>query len=275
MYMRKLESYSTSLSPSFISTVRPRRMSVRDTTGSSTASMSSPMFSMSSGSPFSIHCSTVSMYLACDSWMILSPLVSSRFMIQLMPCSCGSIMRLHRAALVMMAPFSMDSGSVGRPSLFHAARPASVDSRSRTFIPSVMGMARSITSFSHFSKKREKRNLELKGPRYDTNDDAKSTSPTSFSSITANSVMAVPQRLFSEDSPLTNLSARSAFCCVLSACAMAPFLSCVAFIRFSSNAATLACSSPTFARIPVSFLLAPSSFLFASARLARLGATTW
>ncbi len=56
--------------------------------------------------------------------------------------------------------------------------------------------------------------------------------------------------------------------------ATAAFLSSVALIRFSSSAATRSCSSLTRARMLLSFLLAPSSRLLASAKAARLGATT-
>lgn len=60
----------------------------------------------------------------------------------------------------------------------------------------------------------------------------------------------------------------------LPTCATALFLSSVARIKLSSRAATRSCSSLTLARMPDSFLLAPSSRLLASARAARLGATT-
>mmetsp|Transcript_36229 Transcript_36229/g.69449 ORF Transcript_36229/g.69449 Transcript_36229/m.69449 type:complete len:259 (-) Transcript_36229:4333-5109(-) len=258
-----------------MSRLRPRRMSWRDTTGSSTASMSSCRFSISRGMPFSRHRSTVSMYLCWDSWMIFRPASCSRFRIQLMPCSCGSIMSDQRAAFVMMAPFSMESGSVGRPWLAQRARLASPESRSSSTSPSVMGISLSLMSGIHLVFTSSSLNLLLKGPTYDTKDEARSTSPTSFSSCTPNCRIAWPQRLFSEESPFTSRSARSAFFCVLSACAMAAFLSSVAFIKFSSKLATLSWSSFTLALIPINLRLAPSSFLFASASAARLGATTW
>ena len=52
---------------------------------------------------------------------------------------------------------------------------------------------------------------------------------------------------------------------------MAMFLSSVARMRLSSSPATRSCSSLTLARMPDSFLLAPSSRLLASASAARLG----
>lgn len=50
-------------------------------------------------------------------------------------CSWGSIMRLQRAALVMIAPFSIDSGSVGSPSCAHLALVESSVSMSRGLMP--------------------------------------------------------------------------------------------------------------------------------------------
>ena len=87
--------------------------------------------------------------------------------------------------------------------------------------------------------------------------------------------MDSPQRLFSPARPLTRRSARSALRWVFSAAAMALFLSSVAFMRLSSRAATLSCSSLTLARMPLSFSLAASSLALASASAARLGATSW
>ena len=46
-------------------------------------------------------------------------------------------------------------------------------------------------------------------------------------------------------------------------------------MREASNEATRSLSSATWARMPDSFLVAPSSFLLASASAMRLGATTY
>jgi hypothetical protein len=56
---------------------------------------------------------------------------------------------------------------------------------------------------------------------------------------------------------------------------MATFLSSVALMKDASSAATLSCSSLTRARMLPSLRLAPSSLRLASARAARLGATTY
>jgi len=57
---------------------------------------------------------------------ILTPFDSSFFLIHVMPCSCGSIISGQRAHDVTMAPFSTDTGSVGRFSPAQPARCASV-----------------------------------------------------------------------------------------------------------------------------------------------------
>lgn len=93
-------------------------------------------------------------------------------------CSCGSIMSGQRAALVMMAPFSIDSGSVGRPSLPQRARAASSASSASGETPLVMGMARASRSGRQACSTSWPRSGELKGPAYETNDAASSTSPT-------------------------------------------------------------------------------------------------
>mmetsp|Transcript_10302 Transcript_10302/g.22117 ORF Transcript_10302/g.22117 Transcript_10302/m.22117 type:complete len:220 (-) Transcript_10302:3083-3742(-) len=218
---------------------------------------------------------TLSMYLCWLCWMMTRPCCSSRFMIHLMPCSWGSIMSAQREALVMMAPFSMDRGSVGRPSLAHLALAVSSVSRSSGFTPWLMGMALSIRSGSHFSFSRLCLNIMLKGPAYDTKAAAISTSPTSLPSTASMRLISAFQRVFSPDRPLIRRSASCALRLVFSACAMALFLSMVAFIRPSSRAATRSCSSLTRDRMPFSFLVATASLLLASARAARLGATTW
>ena len=57
-YRRNLGSYSTSASPTFITSARPRRTVTLPTTGSSTASISAGRFSSSSGVPAAMHAST-------------------------------------------------------------------------------------------------------------------------------------------------------------------------------------------------------------------------
>ena len=95
--------------------------------------------------------------------MILS--LSPHFsLIHLIPCSCGSIIKAHRFAAVMMAPFSMDRGSVGRPSIPHCAFSASVVRTSRGTTPAVMGISRSTRSGSHLVCTSDLRNFALKAP---------------------------------------------------------------------------------------------------------------
>ena len=98
----------------------------RPTTGASTASYVVPRFSMTSGSPFSSVCSRWVSSSFCPSRATLSPCFSSRFLIHVMPCSCGSIISGQRAQLHTIAPFSTLTRSEGRSSEFHTARSASV-----------------------------------------------------------------------------------------------------------------------------------------------------
>ena len=98
----------------------------RPTTGASTASYVVPRFSMTSGSPFSSVCSRWVSSSLCPSRATLSPCFSSRFLIHVMPCSCGSIISGQRAQLVTMAPFSVETRSAGSCSVFQPAICASV-----------------------------------------------------------------------------------------------------------------------------------------------------
>ena len=87
----------------------------RPTTGASTASYVVPRFSMTSGSPFSSVCSRWVSSSFCPSRATLSPCFSSRFLIHVMPCSCGSIISGQRAQLHTIAPFSTLTRSEGGP----------------------------------------------------------------------------------------------------------------------------------------------------------------
>ena len=73
-------------------------------------------------------------------------------------------MSAHRLAAVMIAPFSIDSGSVGKPSMPHCAFRASVVRTSRGTTPAVIGISRSTRSGSHLLCTRDLRNFALKAP---------------------------------------------------------------------------------------------------------------
>mmetsp|Transcript_24279 Transcript_24279/g.61130 ORF Transcript_24279/g.61130 Transcript_24279/m.61130 type:complete len:286 (+) Transcript_24279:3014-3871(+) len=281
---------------------RPRRMTERMSTGSSTASMSSRMFSIMMGSPFWMASSTALRYLPCVSCThrislvvsfsglgtnspfsssfqssgLLSGTCSVCFLrIHLMPCSWGSMRSGQRLQLAMMAPFCTDTESVGRPCPFQTATSASSHSMARGTMPSVMGILRSVMSLIHWSNTSELRYLALKAPMYDTKAEATSTSPTYWASCTSKLLTASVQRTFSSARPLTRRLAISAFLCVLSAAAMASFFSCVAVSNCWLSSASLASRAATWARTPASLVLASSSLVLASARSWRLGSTTW
>ena len=117
--------HSTSLSPSVTYIERPFLVSLRPTTEASTASIVSPMFSMSTELPFSRERSmTVVMFLLVSRVTCRSRF-DSRSLIQAMPCSCGSIISGKRLELHTIAPFSVETRSEGRPSEFQLAISAS------------------------------------------------------------------------------------------------------------------------------------------------------
>ena len=57
------------------------------------------------------------------------------------PCSCGSMTKGHRLQFVMMAPFSMEILSAGRPSFCHWAFWESFVSKSSGSMPLVIGIS--------------------------------------------------------------------------------------------------------------------------------------
>ena len=73
------------------------------------------------------------------------------------------MMRGKRAALTMMAAFSVESGSAGRPSVRQPAVVEASVSRSIGLKPSVDGILRSTMSGIHLPDQRSARKLALKG----------------------------------------------------------------------------------------------------------------
>mmetsp|Transcript_66859 Transcript_66859/g.164843 ORF Transcript_66859/g.164843 Transcript_66859/m.164843 type:complete len:286 (-) Transcript_66859:3010-3867(-) len=280
---------------------RPRRMMARMRTGSSTASMSSRMFSIMMGSPLWIAISTEERYLFCVScthfislsvsfsglgskWPFSSSFQSSGCdslivtvcfrLIHLIPCSCGSMSSGQRLQLAMMAPFCTDTLSVGSPSSFHTATCASSHRMLSGLMPSVIGILRSVMSMIHWSNTSECLYLALKAPMYDTNADATNTSPTYCASCASKLFTDSVQRTFSSASPLTRRVARSALRCVFSAAATASFFSCVALSNCVLSSESFASSPATCARTDASCVLALSSLVLASASSCRFGSTT-
>lgn len=92
-------------------------------------------------------------------------------------CNCGSIIKGHLAAFVMIAPFSTDNGSIGKPSLAHLARAVSSVSKSSGLTPTENGMPRCMMSGVQQASTRWFRRVMLKGPAYETNAAANKTSP--------------------------------------------------------------------------------------------------
>ena len=117
----------------------PFLMVFRPSTGSSTGSIDSSMFSISTVSPDEMAFSITSKY---PRWPMRMTRRSSPYfcLIHLMPWSWGSIMSGQRWQLERMVAFSVDMRSLGSPSLFQPAMEASSVSRVSGSSPSVMGM---------------------------------------------------------------------------------------------------------------------------------------
>ena len=99
-----------------------------------------------------------------DSWMHMSLLSASRFLSHLMPCSCGSMMRGQRLQELMMAPFSREMRSAGRPSLIILAFLPSSVSMSMGSLFSLMGTPLASRSGVHVSCHRRRRKALSKAP---------------------------------------------------------------------------------------------------------------
>ena len=139
----------------------------RVTTGMSTASMRSPMFSISTDVPSSTAFPSLMRMSGCPSRTMHRP-APSRSRTHAMPCSCGSIMSGHRAEFTTTAPFSTDTRSDGRPWLFQLATCASVVRMDSGLAVADMGMATPDGGFARNGTQsremRPSRKCEVKGP---------------------------------------------------------------------------------------------------------------
>mmetsp|Transcript_29036 Transcript_29036/g.94621 ORF Transcript_29036/g.94621 Transcript_29036/m.94621 type:complete len:303 (-) Transcript_29036:156-1064(-) len=149
-YSRNLGSYSTSSPPSLMVHVRLLFLdTARASSGSSVASISSPRFSMITVLPCVTAVTMRRSHCFCVVCTTTRSLPSSRLRSHLMPCTCGSIMSGHRSQLLMMAPFSTDTVSLGRPWLIMSATLPSSTSMSSGRTPSVVGTSRCSRSGTH------------------------------------------------------------------------------------------------------------------------------
>ena len=262
--------YSTSLSPILTYSERPFLYVARVTVGMSTASMLSPMFSMSTLVPFSMAFSMMSAVFGAPMRTTCRLFFASRSLIHAMPCSCGSHIRGQRSELQVMVPFSMDVRSEGKPSPTH---PAIVAGSTRTFstsMPSVIGIPFS-TMFFWNADTSSLRNCAVNGPEYVTNAAANRQSPTS----TPASILSCATVFFhcSPDaaSAFTSRFASPSLMSSFAFSSMAPFFSASASSNWRSRSATSAFRFATFSCTAASLVFASSSCAFASASSWRFG----
>mmetsp|Transcript_2470 Transcript_2470/g.8781 ORF Transcript_2470/g.8781 Transcript_2470/m.8781 type:complete len:280 (-) Transcript_2470:4584-5423(-) len=163
-YSLNLGLYSTSLSPILTKYFLPLRTVERVTTGMSTASMDSPMFSMSTVWPFSTARSMMVTVLGLPMRTTARSFFASRSFTQAMPCSCGSHISGQRSEFVVMVPFSTDVLSDGRPSPTQPAMMASFTITLSGSTSAVMGAFFS-TRYVLKAFTRSTRNLAVKGPQ--------------------------------------------------------------------------------------------------------------
>ena len=123
------------------------------------------------------------------------------------PYNWGSMIRGHLEQLEIIAAFSIDIVSAGRPSLHHLAFFDSVVRIFRGVTPSVMGICLAMISGSQVDSHRFNLNFEVKAPMYETKAEAKRASPIIVEVYPFKILTVFYQRLFSPDSPFTSLIA--------------------------------------------------------------------
>mmetsp|Transcript_31209 Transcript_31209/g.79125 ORF Transcript_31209/g.79125 Transcript_31209/m.79125 type:complete len:278 (+) Transcript_31209:3191-4024(+) len=269
----KLGWYSTSLSPTLTKKLRPFLIFWRPTMGPMTASSASCRFSIMTEAPVSSAFSMVGSIFLLVRRVICRLFLLSFSLTHTMPWSCGSIMRGHLSAYVVMAPFSIETRSLGRPSLFHAAICAvSVRMRSGSGF-SDMGMLFFLTKGSMQSSNSMPRNFLEKQPTYETKAEAMSTSPGSsvLSSFICCTLMA--QRSCSDPRAFIRRCARASLFCSFSPSATTAFFSATTLSYSAMSVSSLLCRSATCALTSSSFWFASASSCCACLRALRLGST--
>mmetsp|Transcript_7546 Transcript_7546/g.21056 ORF Transcript_7546/g.21056 Transcript_7546/m.21056 type:complete len:203 (+) Transcript_7546:3048-3656(+) len=157
----------------------------------------------------------------------------------LMPCTCGSIIRGHRLQQVIIAPFSVEMRSSGRPSPTMRATCESVTRIGSGSTVSLIGTPFCLRSSSHVVFHNASRFFWSNAPTYDTKPAATIQSPIRQFVETFISSISRPQRSFSDARPPTNLSARPSFSKQASAISSTSCFSAVA----ASNLSCKACNS--------------------------------
>ena len=175
----------------------PFLMKERAIQGIKIASMLSPMFSIIAEWPSSTAISIYRLMFLDPNLKLLSLLSFSFSLIHPMPWSWGSIIKGYLSLLVNIVPFSTETLSEGRVCLFHLA---TVDSSVRSLIGSLPALVSILFCLKYFSKSSFiifSLKLLLKGPAYEINDEAKSTSPTITLMFPSRTTIDWAQRSFS------------------------------------------------------------------------------
>mmetsp|Transcript_6332 Transcript_6332/g.12238 ORF Transcript_6332/g.12238 Transcript_6332/m.12238 type:complete len:261 (-) Transcript_6332:7355-8137(-) len=232
------------------------------------------MFSISKGFPNDRQSSKWLRNILSFSCVTFSWFASSRFMIHSLPCPCGSTNTGYRLARVTMMPFWTDNSSVGRPCNVHSPTSESSTKNLAIAIPGVWGTF-SFTQFPAKSRcKSNSRNSLLKGPRYDTNAEAKAQSPVNRWIWVSNSLDCEVQRDSSPAKAKIKAFAESIFFWVAAASSSNACFCAMAASNCACISSSLAC---TFAmRSSAAFFSFVATFNSASAsrNLPILGSTT-
>mmetsp|Transcript_14429 Transcript_14429/g.26652 ORF Transcript_14429/g.26652 Transcript_14429/m.26652 type:complete len:256 (+) Transcript_14429:149-916(+) len=247
--------------------------------GSSTASMLSPRFSMMTVSPASTAAVTLVIQLllpSCSTTTLLSSaahLASSCFLIHLMPWSCGSMISGHLSALLMIAPFSTEIRSAGRPSFCQLATLASSVRTFNGSIPSVSGISLLIRSGSHVFFQSISLKLAPNAPTYETKAALNKTLPLMVTSCLFILSISLLHLTFSLLRPVVNLSARSNLSWQAFASSSTAFLASVASKKLLCSLFSFSSMPCMTATTPASCSSAAALTALASSRLAIKGFT--
>mmetsp|Transcript_3568 Transcript_3568/g.14859 ORF Transcript_3568/g.14859 Transcript_3568/m.14859 type:complete len:293 (-) Transcript_3568:1729-2607(-) len=242
-------------------------------TGSRAGSSVSPMSSIKSGLPRRMQDSSVRSMFGLLSLDDARRRRTSMRLIQRFACSWGSIISGQRSPRVTMMALSVDTASVGRPSICHWRTTTASPTVFMRVGASLQGMPCSLQPLTHPSSI-SSRYAPVKGPRYDTQPAAMRTSPTSavicFSSRDTDSF----QRTCSSASPVVSLPARTSRSSVSLASDSSRSFSASVSSACCCRAATLSCTSLRAACLPASSSCACATCALRAASLSFLGSTS-
>ena len=156
------------------------------------------------------------------------------FLIHLIPCNWGSIIKGRFTELVRIVPFSVDIWSAGKPSLFHWPMRASSAKSDRMLAPAWSNERGSFSGNllkygSHFLSNNSTLYCLVKHPKYEMNPAIIKTSPGNIFACSWNCCTLLAQRTFSELNPPTSRLANDIVLFVASASSWHLTFSSIAF----------------------------------------------